>query len=107
MTIDSPELDTVRCPSNTTLRIGRNITCTGTYTIKDWDLQRSSLYFNVQGDSSTLHEQQQAPYGPGPDGAVRQARVGPTVVLYVLGNSQLHLDVVASSCRRTSLATSE
>jgi hypothetical protein len=109
VTINSPELDSVRCPSDTTLRIGCNFTCTGTYTIKEWDLQRSALYFNVQGDSPTLREQQQMPYGPGmQDGAgVRQARIGPTVVLYMLGNSQLHLDVLASSCRRVALGASE
>jgi hypothetical protein len=95
VTVNSPDLETVRCPTtNTTLRIGRNLTCTGTYTIKDWDLQRPALYFNVQGGSPTLP----------PD---RQARIGPTAVLYMLRTPQLFLDVGAGSCRRATLAASE
>lgn len=71
-------------------------------------MQRPSLYFNVQGDSPSLREAVEGPYHNGPpDGGNRQARVGPTLVLYMLGTSQLHLDVVASTCRRVPLVASE
>ena len=89
VTINSTDLDFVSCPSsNTTLRIGQNLTCNGTYVVKEWDLQRPSLYFNVYGDSSTLR----------PD---RWPSMGPTAMLHMLATSQLHLDVLAHTCHRT------
>lgn len=50
---------------------------------------RPSLYFNVYGGSSTLQPDMQ-PY------------IGPTAVLHVLGSPQLNLDVLASTCSRTT-----
>lgn len=89
VTINSTDLDFVSCPSsNTTLRIGQNLTCYGTYVIKEWDLQQPSLFFNVYGDSPTLH----------PD---RRPSMGPTAMLHMLATSQLHLDVLAHTCHRT------
>lgn len=103
MAVSSPYLDSIKCPvnattgnSNTTsnstglnLRIGATMTCNGTYTIKPWDLNRGMLYFSANATSSSL-----TPWD--------QVSGGPPVMMFLQPNTQLDLDVLASTCHQVT-----
>ena len=92
--LTSPDLDSLDCPSNATIRLGSNLTCFSRYTIRPSDLELGALYFRVSAGSASLR--------PGD-----QLTFGSPVIINTLATPQLNLDVVARSCQQVAAAPGE